>query len=120
MTRRRGSMLNSGDLVRLDLGRPEGHEAGYLHPVVVVTAQRILEASPSVIQVVPLTSRLRGYHTEIAIEPDASNGLTGLSAAQCQHLRAVSPDRVVGSVGRVGPLILSQIRETIAVILDLP
>ncbi len=113
-------MQNSGDVVHLDLGRPEGREAGYLHPAVVVTAQRILDSAPTVIQVVPVTSTLRGFHTEIVVEPDPSNGLEQSSAAQCQHVRAVSPSRVVGTLGNVGPLALSQIRETIAVIVDLP
>ena len=113
-------MPSSGDIVNLDLGRPEGREAGYLHPAVVVTAQRILDAAPTVIQVVPLTSTLRGFHTEVVIEPDPANGLEQLSTAQCQHVRAVSPARVVRTIGNVGPLALSQIRETIAVIIDLP
>ena len=113
-------MQSSGDIVDLDLGRPEGREAGYLHPAVVVTAQRILDASPTVIQVVPLTSTLRGFHTEVVIDPDPVNGLEQSSAAQCQHVRAVSPARVVDKLGNVGPLALSQIRETIAVIIDLP
>ncbi len=113
-------MQSSGDVVSLDLGRPEGREAGYLHPAVVVTAQRILDAAPTVMQVVPLTSTLRGFHTEIVMEPDPSNGLEQTSVAQCQHVRAVSPARVVGTVGNVGPLALAQIRETIAVIIDLP
>lgn len=113
-------MQSSGDIVNLDLGRPEGREAGYLHPAVVVTAQRILDGAPTVIQVVPVTSTLRGFHTEVVIEPDPANGLEQLSTAQCQHVRAVSPARVVRTIGNVGPLALSQIRETIAVIIDLP
>ena len=113
-------MQSSGDIVNLDLGRPEGGEAGYLHPAVVVTAQRILDAAPTVIQVVPLTSTLRGFHTEVVIEPDPANGLEQLSTAQCQHVRAVSPARVVRTIGNVGSLALSQIRETINVIIDLP
>jgi mRNA interferase MazF len=113
-------MQSSGDIVNLDLGRPEGREAGYLHPAVVVTAQRILDAAPTVIQVVPLTSTMRGFHTEVVIEPDPVNGLEQSSAAQCQHVRAASPARVAETLGNVGPLALSQIRETIAVIIDLP
>lgn len=113
-------MLSSGDVVTLDLGRPEGREAGFLHPAVIVTAQRILDASPSVIQVVPLTSTVRGFHSEVVLEPDSSNQLDRPSAAQCQHVRAVSPARVGERVGNVGPLALTQIRETIAVILDKP
>lgn len=110
----------SGDVVDLDLGVPEGREAGFVHPAVVVTAQRILDAGPSVLHVVPLTSTIRGFHSEVLIEPDASNGLAGASAGQCQHLRAVSPGRVVATRGNVGGAVLAQLRETIALILDLP
>jgi len=103
-----------------ELGVPEGREAGYLHPAVLVTAQRILAAAPSVVHVVPLTSMIRSFHSEVVVEPDGSNGLDRMSAAQCQHLRAVSPGRIVGTRGNVGAATLSQIRETIAIILDLP
>lgn len=113
-------MLSSGDVVELDLGLPQGREAGFRHPAVVVSAQRILSAEPSVIYVVPLTSTVRQFHSEITIEPDGHNGLTATSAAQCQHLRAVSTRRIVSTRGNVGPATLAQIRETIAVMLDIP
>ncbi len=54
------------------------------------------------------------------IEPDATNGLRGVSAGQCQHLRAISPNRVVATRGNVGAAVSARLRETIAVILDLP
>ena len=113
-------MPSSGDVVDLDLGAPEGREAGFLHPAVVVTAQRVLDASPSVVHVVPLTSTLRGFHSEVVIEPDDSNDLSVASAAQCQHLRAVSLRRTSNVRGNVGAVALAQIRETIAALLDLP
>lgn len=113
-------MLTSGDVIDLDLGTPEGREAGFLHPAVLITAQRILDAEPSVAHVVALTTTVRPFHSEVLIEPDPSNGLTEVSAAQCQHLRAVSTGRVIGTRGTVGPVVLTQIRETIALILDLP
>ena len=110
----------SGDVVELDLGLPEGREAGFHHPAVIVTAQRILNAEPSVILVVPLTSSLRDFDSEVLIEPEDGNGLTLISAAQCQHLRSVSPRRIVSVRGNVGVATLTQIRETISMILDLP
>lgn len=113
-------MPTSGDVVDLELGPPEGREAGFRHPAIVVTAQRILDAAPSVVHVVPLTSTIRSFHSELLVEPDETNGLEVASAAQCQHLRAVSPRRIVGVRGNVGATILTQLRETIAVILDLP
>jgi mRNA interferase MazF len=112
-------MPSSGDVVDLDLGAPEGREAGVVHPVVLVTAQRVLDAGPSVVHVVPLTTTVRGFHAEIIIEPDVANGLSEISAAQCQHLRAVSPNRMVSTRGNVGPALLARLRDTIAVILDL-
>lgn len=113
-------MLTSGDVVGLDLGTPEGSEAGFRHPAVVVTAQRILDAGPSVVHVVPLTSTIRPFGSEVVVDPDAGNGLGRRSAAQCQHLRAVSPRRVGEVRGNVGGVVLAQVRETIAVIIDLP
>lgn len=113
-------MPTSGDVVDLEFGAPEGREAGFRHPAIVVTAQRILDAGPSVVHVVPLTSTIRSFHSEVVVEPDDRNGLDVVSAAQCQHLRAVSPRRMLGVRGNVGPSVLIQLRETIAVLLDLP
>lgn len=113
-------MLTSGDVVNLDLGIPEGREAGFRHPAVLLTAQRILDAEPSVVHVVPITSAIRGFHSEIKIEADQMNGLDRVSAAQCQHIRAISPRRILEVRGNVGLGRLAQLRETIAVILDLP
>ena len=118
--KRSGSMPTSGDVVDLDLGAPEGREAGFRHPAVVVTAQRILDASPSVIHVVPLTSTIRPFHSEIVLAADDSNGLSVTCAAQCQHVRSVSPRRILQVRGNVGVAAFAQIRETIAVLLDLP
>ncbi len=113
-------MLTSGDVVELDLGFPTGREAGFRHPAVVVTAQRILDAQPSVIHVVPVTTTIRDFTSEITVEPDHANGLQRQSAAQCQHIRAVSAGRVDQIRGNVGPTVLSQIRETVGLVLDIP
>ncbi len=113
-------MLSSGDVVDLDLCAPEGREAGFRHPAVVVSAQRVLDASPSVIHVVPLTSTIRRFHSEIVLAPDEGNGLAVESAAQCQHVRSVSPRRILEVRGNVAGVALAQIRETIAVLLDIP
>ena len=113
-------MLTSGDVVDLELGTPQGREAGFRHPAVLVTAQRILDAEPSVVHVVPLTSAIRPFGSEITIEPDDTNGLDVDSAAQCQHIRAISPGRIIGARGNVGSIVLTQVREGLAVLLDIP
>jgi len=112
-------MLTSGDVVDLDLGPPTGREAGLRHPAVVVTAQRVLEAGPSVVQVVPLTTTLRAFASEVVLEPDPANGLQARSAAQCQHVRAVSTVRADDVRGNVGTVDLRRIREVLATLLDI-
>ena len=112
-------MLTSGDVVRLDLGLPEGREAGFERPAVVITAQAVLDAAPSVVQVVPLTSRIRSRLVEVELAPDGRNGLHVASAAQCQHVRAVSVARLGPTVGNVGAVDLGRIRETLGLLVGL-
>jgi len=41
-------------------GEPQGREAGFARPVVVVTTQLVLDQHPSVVHVVPLTPAVCG------------------------------------------------------------
>lgn len=112
-------MLTPGDVIELDLGAPTGSEAGLVRPAVVVTASRVLRGEPNVIQVVPLTTTIRSSGTEVIVQPDPGNGLAAPSAAQCQHLRSVATHRSTRRIGNTGPAVLAQIRDTIAMLLDL-
>ncbi len=112
-------MLNSGDVVDLDLGVPAGREAGFDRPTVVLTAQAVLDRGANVVQVVPLSSTSRGFVSEVKVEPDAMNGLKVASSAQCQHIRAVSTSRISHVRGNVGGYVLEQLRDTVALILDI-
>ena len=112
-------MLTSGDVVDLDLGSPRGSEAGLRRPVVVVTAQEILDESANVVQVVPLTSTVRPFGSEVEIKADESNGLKSDTAARCQHISSVSVDRVESVRGNVGAAALTEIRDVLGLILDI-
>ena len=111
-------MLTPGDVVDLDLGAPAGSEAGLRRPAVVITAERVLHGGPNVIQVVPLTRTIRDSGSEIVIEPDEHNGLSAVSAAQCQHIRSLATTRVSAQIGNVGPVVLRQILVTVTIIID--
>jgi mRNA interferase MazF len=93
--------------------------AGFPRPAVVVTAQVVLDQALTVVQVVPVTSTVRGFRTEVRLEPGGS-GLDRSSSAQCQHVRPVSTSRIAAVIGNVGPVDLVRIRETLALLLDLP
>ena len=113
-------MLISGDVVIVDLGAPTGREAGFRHPAVVVTAKRVIDAGAAVVQVVPLTSQVRGFASEVEVDADPANGLDRRAAAQCQHIRAVATSRVEDRLGNIGVAVLAQIREVLGLILDVP
>jgi mRNA interferase MazF len=112
-------MLTQGDVIEVDLGVPAGPEAGMRRPAVVVTAEPILSGRPNVIQVVPLTTTIRESGAEIVLEPDQHNGLRVPSAAQCQHVRSVATKCVTARIGNVGPVVLHQLRTTLAILLDI-
>lgn len=112
-------MLTPGDVIELDLGVPAGSEAGLRRPAIVVTAARVLRGEPNVVQVVPLTRTIRASGAEVVIEPDDRNGLRAASAAQCQHIRSVSVARITTPLGTIGRAALSQVRDTLALLLDL-
>lgn len=111
-------MLTPGDVVELALGAPAGSEAGLRRPAVVVSAGKILQGSPNVIHVVPLTRTIRESSVEVAIDHDPHNGLLASSAAQCQHIRSVATTRVSARIGNVGPVALRQIRSVLVILLD--
>jgi mRNA interferase MazF len=108
-----------GDIQLAELGEPQGREAGFARPCVVVTAQLVLDQHPNVVHVVPLISTIRGDRSEVGIEPVPDNGLAVVSAAPCQPIRAIAVGRLVDPLGNVGPQALSQIREIIGDLLDL-
>lgn len=100
-----------------ELAHPLTDEASFARPAVVVTAQAVLDSLPTVVQVVPLSTTTRQYRAEVTIEPELS-GLTETSNAQCQHVRSVSIGRVGDALGTVSPVVLRQVREVLAVLLD--
>jgi mRNA interferase MazF len=71
------------------------------------------------VQVVPLTRAIRTSTTEVLIDPDENNRLAARSSAQCQHVRSVATTRIHERTGNVGPVILTEVRETLALLLDL-
>ena len=41
-----------------------------------------------------------------------------MSSAQCQHVRSVAVTRISARMGNVGPVALGELRETLALLLD--
>ena len=111
--------LMAGDIVTIDSGIPVSSEAGFVRPAVVVSAAGFLKPNLRTLFVVPCTTRRRGAPSHIELVPDSTNGLSLPSWAQVEHLRSISRARCVERLGTVGAVTLAQIREVIALLIDL-
>ena len=83
--------LRRGMVVDVDLEPVRGSETGKIRPAVVVTND-VYNQRVAVVQVVPLTEwseKKAGIRTNVLVEPDAANGLTKVSLADCLQTRPV-------------------------------
>lgn len=112
--------MNAGDIVEVDFGLPVGSEAGFRRPGIVVTADGFLELRPTTVFVVPLTSTRRSFPSQIEIKADASNQLQVTSFAPVEQLRVIAVQRCGQATGNVGPAVVHQILDVLAMITGMP
>lgn len=111
--------LLAGDVVLVDLGVPQGSEAGFVRPAVVVSAPGLLRRNLATIFVVPCTTTARTIASHVEITPDTLNGLTTTTWAQVEQLRSIARTRCVQRLGNIGPPALEQLREIAALLIDI-
>ncbi len=97
-----------------------GSEAGSVRPAVVVTADAFLAFRPTTVFVVPLTSTQRAFPSHVLVEADDDNGLDRRSWAQVEQMRSVAKQRCDGPTGNVGPVVLGQLLDVLAMITGMP
>src|SRR5690606_9840110 len=94
--------MRAGDLVRCDFGVPQRGEAGFVRPAVILTSDEVLAFRQHAVVVVPCTTTVRGWVTEVEID--------GCGVAQAHLPTTISVDRIVDPTGtNVGPVALRQI-----------
>ena len=102
--------MRSGDVFTVDFGSPLGSEAGFLRPAVVITDDDILESISETFQVVPFTSTVRNWPTDISSE---------WGEAQVHLITTVSSLAAGEHLGTVGPVKLSALREVLSDLLGM-
>jgi mRNA interferase MazF len=100
--------LEPGDVVIVDLGVGVGHEQRGRRPAVVVASSRFLAMPSGMAIVVPCTTSDRGWQSHVLVEGDVT--LRRRTFAMTEQVRAISPDRICGHAGKVGP----RCRDTLA------
>jgi mRNA-degrading endonuclease toxin of MazEF toxin-antitoxin module len=104
--------MRAGDVVEVDFGTPARGEPGCIRPAVIVTSDDVLEFRQAAILVVPCTTTRRGWITEVDLD--------NFGVVQAHLPTSISVDRIVKSTeGNVGPVVLRQIRELIADLLEI-
>ncbi len=90
--------LSRGDIVRVDLSVPIGHEAGFERPALVVSHDSL--AVTGLVVVCAVTRTRHGWPSHVEIEP-AQSGLPEVSYVQTEQLRTISTQRLMSTVGHL-------------------
>lgn len=111
-------MIWRGEVYDVDLGRPVGHEPGFVRPAVVVSVDILNNGPGGLVVVVPVTSAAYGLRSHIELDP-SSSGLDHTSYARCDQLRVVSTVRLVSRRGVIGLDQLRSVDQALRFVLDL-
>jgi len=103
--------MNRGDIWMIDIGG----KAGY-RPVVVLTRQNVIEHLNKV-TVAEVTSKGKGYPTEVFIDQKAN--LIKPSFVQADNLHTVAKNRLKKHIGTLDSEIMLQVSKTIVLVLQL-
>lgn len=102
--------MRSGDVYQVDFGSPLGSEAAFVRPAVVVTDDDVLDSISATFQVVPFTSTVRNWPTDVSSE---------WGEAQVHLVTTVSVLAVTELLGSVGPAKLIALREVLSDLLGM-
>ncbi len=114
----RPGLIWRGEVYKIDLGQPIGHEPGFTRPAVVVSADILNNGAGGLVVVIPVTSAAYGLRSHIEVEP-GSSGLAHTSYARCDQLRVISTDRLQSRQGTIGPDQMRSIDQAMRFVLDL-
>ena len=94
-----------GEIYRVDLEPAIDHEADKVRPAIIVSNnaanRRTTALGEGVVTVVPLTSRTEPVFPFHLLVRTRGSGLTRISRAQVEQVRALSVRRVHGRIGRL-------------------
>ena len=115
--------MDRGDVIRVQLPRPAGRagrEQFGTRPAIVIQ-ENAATANLSTVVVVPLTSNRSAERLDgsLLVHPSATNGLTTISVALTQQIRAIDKSRVEGVIGRLSSEDMNEIDSALRRLLSL-
>lgn len=91
--------LAPGDVVWIELDPTAGNEQAGTRPCVVVSSRNHLRTVPTLVSVVSVTSKDRGWDSHVPIDPEGV--LPKQSWAMAEQVRTLSRERIRRGNGRV-------------------
>jgi mRNA interferase MazF len=114
----RYSKPRRGEVWRVAFDPSIGHEVQKTRPAVVVTSD-VYNTNNWVVLVVPLTSSEVAEADQVLIQPP-EGGLTNSTVTLPDQTRSIDRSRLVKRLGRLDPLTMVEIGQTLKDVLDLP
>ena len=111
--------MKRGDIVYADLNPTVGSETNKKRPVLVVSNNANNKAA-STVTVLPITSKIvKVYPFEVLLDPKKT-GLPKASKVQCQQIRTISKQRIIGSsLGKIDSKTFLEIERALKLHLDI-
>jgi len=111
-----------GEVWKVDLNPTKGSEIYKIRPAVVVSSDAISNVLPIKV-VVPITGWKDGFEEYlwlVKLEPDGSNGLGKVSAANALQIRAIGTDsgRFLEKLGQIPLNIMDEIAAAVAIVVE--
>lgn len=95
-----------------------GFEQAGRRPILVISSDDAIEAIPSVVTAIPLTTRERGWATHVRVSGDAT-GLTLPGWILCEQVRTISTQRIAARIGVVDTTTLTGVSRVLRYLLNL-
>lgn len=113
--------MKQSEVWLIDLDPTRGAEIQKRRPAIIVNDDRLGKLPLKV--VVPITDWKDRYDIApwmVKIEPNATNGLSKTSSADCFQIRSLSHERLIKKLGYIDMSTLNEIKEAVKKVLDLP
>jgi len=107
-----------GEVWHTDLDPRFDHEQAGQRPVLIVSVDAFNDSASNLVVAVPVTTRRRGLPWHFSIQPP-EGGTTRPSEIMCDHVRAISPKRLIRRMGIVTPETMLEVGKRLRILLDL-
>lgn len=110
-------MASAGEVWFVDFGAPYPGEPAAQRPAVVLGPPESFGQGFPYCLLAPMTRTNRGLWLHVEVKPSDGSGLSHVSYVQCELLRSVNADRLLGQLGRLDGWTFAEVDDVTRVLL---